>query len=406
LSDREVATECPWLSGRIGTAYATGFQTGKGEDGGKFLLGVITLKHWAGYTVETDRSGYNSVITPFDLADSYLPAFRAAVRDGKAAGVMCSYNSINGVPTCADTRLTQILRGTWEFDGYITSDSGAIHDISGAHKYLNMSAEEGTAAALKAGCDINSGSQYASFVEKAVADGLVNESVVDEALIHAFKTRIRLGLFDPQQGQPDYSDPSLVGSPKYHALSLDASRQAMTLLSNRNGALPLKPGGKLAVIGANAQTRTLMAGGTGGGLLSAQVVCKTAKNRTDWNCIDSPYDAISKLNDVAGGSTSVSVGASLHGPSAPSDMADAVAAAKAADAVVFVIGGDWWIEHEAMDRSNITLPGDQAALVQKVREVVGASKPIVAVMVHGGSMDISGVLDHADAVVDAFCACT
>jgi beta-glucosidase-like glycosyl hydrolase len=151
LSDREVATECPWLSGRIGTAYATGFQTGKGEDGGKFLLGVITLKHWAGYTVETDRSGYNSVITPFDLADSYLPAFRAAVRDGKAAGVMCSYNSINGVPTCADTRLTQILRGTWEFDGYITSDSGAIHDISGAHKYLNMSAEEGTAAALKAG---------------------------------------------------------------------------------------------------------------------------------------------------------------------------------------------------------------------------------------------------------------
>jgi hypothetical protein len=100
------------------------------------------------------------------------------------------------------------------------------------------------------------------------------------------------------------------------------------------------------------------------------------------------------------------VGASLHGPSALSDMADAVAAAKAADAVVFVIGGDWWIEHEAMDRSNITLPGDQAALVQKVREVVGASKPIVAVMVHGGSMDISGVLDHADAVVDAFCACT
>ena len=82
----EVATECPWLGGRIGTAYAQGFQTGKGEDGGKFLLGVITLKRWAGYTVENDRSGYNSVIAPFDLQDSYLPAFRAAVREGKAAG--------------------------------------------------------------------------------------------------------------------------------------------------------------------------------------------------------------------------------------------------------------------------------------------------------------------------------
>jgi xylan 1,4-beta-xylosidase len=110
---------------------------------------------------------------------------------------MCSYNSINSVPTCADTRLTEILRGTWEFDGYITSDSGAIHDISGAHKYKNMSAEEGTAAALQAGCDINSGNQYAQYVEKAVKDGLVNESVVDDALIHAFKTRIRLVRFKP-----------------------------------------------------------------------------------------------------------------------------------------------------------------------------------------------------------------
>ena len=77
-----------WLGGQIGTAYSKGFQTGKGEDGGKFLLGVITLKHWAGYTVEEDRSGYNSIITPFDLQDSYLPAFRAAVRDGKA-GTVC-----------------------------------------------------------------------------------------------------------------------------------------------------------------------------------------------------------------------------------------------------------------------------------------------------------------------------
>jgi beta-glucosidase-like glycosyl hydrolase len=109
------------------------------------------------------------------------------------------------------------------------------------------------------GCDINSGSQYSHYVEAAVKAGLVNESVVDAALINAFRVRIRLGLFDPLGGQPDYSDPSIVGSPQHHALSADASRQAMTLLSN-NGALPLKPGRKLAVIGANAATKTLMAG--------------------------------------------------------------------------------------------------------------------------------------------------
>jgi beta-glucosidase-like glycosyl hydrolase len=89
----EVATECPWLGGQIGRAYSQGFQVGRGEDGTKFLLGVITLKHWAAYTVEANRGGYNSVVQPFDLMDSYLPAFREAVVEGKAAGVMCSCQS-------------------------------------------------------------------------------------------------------------------------------------------------------------------------------------------------------------------------------------------------------------------------------------------------------------------------
>ena len=247
-------------------------------------------------------------------------------------------DALNGVPTCANQKLTEILRDDWKFDGYITSDSGAIHDIYGAHKY-NTTAAEATAAALLAGCDINSGSQYSHNVEQAVRAGLVNESVVDAALIRAFKVRIRLGLFDPPHGQPDYSDPEIVGSPKYHALSADASRQAMTLLSNKNGALPLTAGRKLAVIGANANTQTLMAGGTGGGLLSAEVVCKGAKNRTDWWCISSPWEAIQALNRKAGGTTTLSAGAAIHSATNESDMMAAIAAAKDADAVVFVIDG-------------------------------------------------------------------
>ena len=84
----EVASEDPFVTGAIGAAYARGFQTD--PEGGPFLLGVLTIKHWAVYTVEANRNGYNSVASPFDLADSYLPAFRAAVTEGKAAGVMCS----------------------------------------------------------------------------------------------------------------------------------------------------------------------------------------------------------------------------------------------------------------------------------------------------------------------------
>eukprot|EP01047_Picozoa_sp_COSAG01_P065915 COSAG01_NODE_8995_length_2588_cov_2.266096_1_plen_254_part_10 len=220
-------------------------------------------------------------------------------------------------------------------------------------------------------------------------------------IIDAFKVRIRLGLMDSPAGQPDYSDPDIVGSDKYHALSAEASRQAMTLLSN-NGALPLKPGSRVAVIGANAATKTLMAGGTGGGLLSAQVVCKGASNRTDWWCIKSPYEAIAALNNKAGGTTTYSAGANIHGTTNEVAMGEAVAAAKAAEAVVFVIGGDWQVEHEGMDRSNISLPGRQAELVSRVRAALPTSTRVVAVMVHGGSMDIGEVLRSSDAVLDAF----
>lgn len=86
--------------------------------------------------VEANRGGYNDIVTAYDLADAYLPAFRRAVTKGKAAGIMCSYNAINGVPTCASQPLNSLLRDTWGFDGYITSDSGSIADISGAHHYV------------------------------------------------------------------------------------------------------------------------------------------------------------------------------------------------------------------------------------------------------------------------------
>ena len=93
----EVATEDPFLGGQIGAAYAQGFQ--EGSNNSQPLLGVITLKHWAAYTVEANRNGANSEVTRFDLTDSYLPAFKAAVIEGQAAGIMCSYNALNGIPT-------------------------------------------------------------------------------------------------------------------------------------------------------------------------------------------------------------------------------------------------------------------------------------------------------------------
>ena len=158
--------------------------------------------------------------------------------------------------------------------------------------------------------------------------------------------------------------PETVGSAAHHALSADASRQGITLLSNtRLGGkastlakgraaaagqvLPLAKGKRLLVVGPNADTKSMMAGGTGGGLLSATVVCKCATSATDWCCLLSPVEAINASNSDGGAKGSVTLlpGCSING--AHSDKANieaAVEAAKGADAVVFVIGGDWSVE--------------------------------------------------------------
>ena len=300
----------------------------------------------------------------------------------------------------------------------ITSDTGAIAAISGAHHMYNHSAADAVSAALKAGCDINSGAQYSHNLKHAVETGILNESAVDAALINAFAIRIRLGLFDPADDQPKYP-PEMVNSMEYQMLSQDASRQAMTLLSNHPtalsgdgtlssaaGVLPLSRGSKVAVIGPNSNTKALMVGGTGAVMDNAQIVCKGAKDHGDWSCVKSPYDAIAATNGDAE-LTSLSTGASIHPEKENNStlsqmMAQAVAAAQAADAVIFLIGDDWETEHECHDRDTIELPGNQVDLVANVAAAVPSSVPLVAVLVHGSSLDIGPILHHTHAVLDGF----
>ena len=231
---------------------------------------------------------------------------------------------------------------------------------------------------------------------------------------------VRLGLFDPADDQQKF-EPELVGSPKYQALSKDASRQGLTLLSNSHavgmgsddvakltsgggGVLPLQVGKRIAVIGPSSATRALMVGGTGAVLDSTEIVCKDAKDRDDWFCVQSPFEAIAAINGNA--STTLSTGATIDPEKDPSSLSqlivEAVTAAKAADTVVFVIGDDWGTEHEGMDRQTIELPGNQAELVSAVTAAVGPAVGLVAVLVHGASMDISSVLNDTHAVLDSF----
>lgn len=328
------------------------------------------------YSVEANRNGYNANVSRFDMTDSYLRAWRMTVLEGKVAGVMCSYNAINGVPTCASQPLNHLLRNTWKFDGYVTSDSGAIADVYKSHHFVKT-AQEAAAVCVKAGCDINSGGVYSSSLADAVSAGFVNMSDVDAAVAHGFRIRMRLGLFDPWEDQPyEHYGADVVGSPSHHQLSYEASLQGLTLLSNRptipeesRNALPLARGQRIAVIGGNAQTKTLMAGGTGGGLLSAEVVCKNATSPTDWVCIQSPFEAIRDANGDQS-LTVVNDEPSITGTPSPTAVANATRVAQAADAVVFVVGGDWSVEHEGMDRTSIDLPGSQTDVILQVSRCV------------------------------------
>jgi len=148
---QETYGEDPYLTSRMGIAFVTGLQ---GADS-KYLKTVATSKHFAVHSgPETTRHSVDVKASPHDMEDTYLPAFRATIMEGKAQSVMCAYNSLNGQPACANSALLEEhLRRDWGFQGYVVSDCGAVTDISNGHHFVK-SMEEGVSVALKTGTDL------------------------------------------------------------------------------------------------------------------------------------------------------------------------------------------------------------------------------------------------------------
>jgi beta-glucosidase len=251
---QETYGEDPFLTGRMAVAFVTGMQ---GDDP-KYLKVVSTPKHFAVHSgPEPLRHRFNVEVTPHDLEDTYLPAFRAAVTEGHAQSVMCAYNAIDGAPACASTLLLQDhLRSAWGFGGYIVSDCGALGDIANGHKFT-PDLVHAAQVALRTGTDLECGFgprvPYAALAE-AVQQGLVTEAQIDTAVKRLFTARFRLGMFDPPEsyayGRIPFSENN---SPEHRRLALQAAREAMVLLKN-DGVLPLGQGAKrIAVIGPTAE---------------------------------------------------------------------------------------------------------------------------------------------------------
>ena len=252
---QETYGEDPFLTGRMAVAFVTGMQ---GSDP-KYFRVVSTPKHFDVHSgPEPLRHGFNVDVSPHDLEDTYLPAFRAAVTEGHAQSVMCAYNAIDGAPACANSMLLQDhLRDAWHFDGYVVSDCAAVADIFSGHHYTPDMPHD-AAAAVKAGtdleCQFGEGKAFDSLVD-AVHLGLVSEADIDTALRRLFTARFELGMFDPPSsfayGQIPYTE---VNSPEHRALSLQAARESIVLLKNENHTLPLPSNiGSIAVIGPTAE---------------------------------------------------------------------------------------------------------------------------------------------------------
>lgn len=224
----------------------------------RYLQVSACAKHYAGYSLEswngTERYGFNAIISDRDLADTYLPAFASAVTQGRASSLMCSYNAVNGIPSCANSFLLRDLaQKEWGFtNGYITSDCDAVGNVLNPHHYT-VNDTQTAQAVLVAGTDIDCGGELTKGLPGAIAEGLVTEAMLDEHLYNLFATQMRLGLFDPTEDQPYKSlGPESVCTADSLALALDGAQQGLTLV--KGGALPLSKTGikTIAVIGPSA----------------------------------------------------------------------------------------------------------------------------------------------------------
>jgi beta-glucosidase len=250
----ETYGEDPYLSGVLGMQFVKGLQ---GNDP-RYLKVVATPKHFAANNEEHNRFVCNPQISERQLREYYFPAFEMCVKEGKSASIMSAYNAINDVPCTANPwLLTKVLRHDWGFNGYVVSDCGGPGLLVSAMKYVKTK-EIAATLSIKAGLDLECGDDvYIHPLLNACKQYMVGQAEIDTSAYRVLRARMRLGLFDnPALNPYNKIDPSVVGSEKHKQLALEAARQSIVLLKNKNKTLPLNVGKikSIAVVGINAGT--------------------------------------------------------------------------------------------------------------------------------------------------------
>lgn len=268
---QETYGEDPYLTTRMGLAVVRGLQgysyEGERPDS-KYAKAFACAKHFAVHSgPEWNRHQFNlENVSPRDLWETYLPAFKSLVQEGQVKEVMCAYQRLDGEPCCGNTRLLQqILRDDWGFDGLVTSDCGAISDFwkPGYHGY-SATREDAAARGVYSGTDLECGGDYKS-LPQAVAEGKLTEAQIDVSLKRLLKARFELGDFDPTEEVEWSKIPiSVVACQAHKDLALQMARESIVLLQNKEGILPLDKSSKIAVVGPNANDSVMLWGNYNG----------------------------------------------------------------------------------------------------------------------------------------------
>ena len=391
----ETYGEDPYLVGELGKQMITSLQ--------KYNL-VATPKHFAVYSIPIGgRDGKTRTdphVAPREMRTLYIEPFRMAFQEAGALGVMSSYNDYDGEPITGSYHfLTEILRQEWGFKGYVVSDSEAVEFISSKHKVANTY-EDGIAQAVNAGLNIRTHfTPPADFIlplRKAVADGKISQETLDKRVAEILRVKFWLGLFDnPYRGNGKQAE-QIVHSKEHQAVSLEAARQSLVLLKNEMNLLPLsKSLRSIAVIGPNADERTQLICRYGPANAPIKTVYQGIKERLPHTeviyrkgCdIIDPHFPESEVLDFPKTTEEARL------------MEEAIHAAKQAEVVVMVLGGNELTVREDRSRTSLNLPGRQEELL---KAVCATGKPVVLVLLDGRASSINYAAAHVPAILHAW----
>ena len=377
----ETYGEDPYLTSRLGIRFIKGLQ-----GNGRYLKTAACSKHFAVHSgPEALRHQFDAKATPKDMAETYLSAFEATVREAEVESVMGAYNRVNGEPACgSETLLKKTLREKWGFLGHVVSDCWAINDFHTNHK-VTATAPESAALAIRNGCDLNCGNTYLHLMQ-AVQEGLVTEDQITTACERLFTTRFLLGLFD-EDCEYNSIPVTAADTDEHNALALRAAENSMVLLEN-DGTLPLDPARirTVAVIGPNADSIPALEGNYNGTSSRYVTFLRGIRDYCEKNGIRVLYSIGCHLfKDRTSGLAQ-----------ADDRLAEAAMYAEAADVTIACVGLDAGLEGEEGDTGNEYFSGDKKDLLipesqRKLMDVLQKSaKKLVTVIAAGSSLNVSG----------------